>query len=74
MLHRNLKPPLPPEDIANKAYWENQISIQPSLDEIRNLLEQSKSLPEPPNLIPLCASISSEFLTPSAIYLKIAAQ
>nr|POE90583.1 anthranilate synthase component 1 [Quercus suber] len=27
----------------------------------------------PPTLIPVCASISSEFLTPSAIYLKIAA-
>lgn len=46
--------------------------IQPSLDEVTTLLEQLKSLPKPPNLIPLCASISSEFLTPSSIYLKIA--
>ncbi len=47
--------------------------MQPSLDDIYKILEDSKKLSVPPNLIPLCASISSEFLTPSAIYLKIAA-
>lgn len=30
-------------------------------------------VPNPPNLIPLTASISSEFLTPAAIYLKVSA-
>lgn len=49
-----------------------QISVQPSLDDIHSLLDQTKGLEHPPNLIPVCASISSEFLTPSAIYLKIA--
>ncbi|KAF2479142.1 ADC synthase [Neohortaea acidophila] len=49
------------------------INVQPSLDEIHTLLERSKKLSKPPNLFPVCASISSEFLTPSAIYLKIAA-
>ena len=52
----------------------HQISMQPSLHEISSLLEKAQSLPHPPNLVPLCASISSEFLTPSAIYLKIAAR
>ncbi|KAK3681929.1 anthranilate synthase component 1 [Vermiconidia calcicola] len=49
------------------------ISIQPSLDEVEEIVQQSRSHPKPPNLVPLCASISSEFLTPSAIYLKVAA-
>ncbi|WPH03330.1 Hypothetical protein R9X50_00620700 [Acrodontium crateriforme] len=49
------------------------ISVQPSLPEVIQTIEASRSLPAPPNLVPLCASISSEFLTPSAIYLKIAA-
>jgi anthranilate synthase component 1 len=51
-----------------------QLSVKPSLDEIKSLLSQTKDLANPPNLVPLCASISSEFLTPSAIYLKIAAR
>ena len=42
------------------------------MDDIHKLLDEGKKLEKPPNLVPLCASISSEFLTPSAIYLKIA--
>ncbi|KAK5175030.1 anthranilate synthase component 1 [Saxophila tyrrhenica] len=49
------------------------LSVKPSLDEIKDLLSQTKDLPNAPNLVPLVASISSEFLTPTAIYLKIAA-
>ncbi|KAK3680388.1 anthranilate synthase component 1 [Vermiconidia calcicola] len=49
------------------------MSGNPSLDEVDEIVQQSRSLPKPPNLVPLCASISSEFLTPSAIYLKVAA-
>jgi anthranilate synthase component 1 len=54
------------------TYPHTQISVQPYLDDIHTLLDQTKGLANPPNLIPVCASISSEFLTPSAIYLKIA--
>jgi len=50
-----------------------RIGIQPSLDDVRKVLASTSSSPNPPNLVPLCASISSEFLTPSAIYLKISA-
>ncbi|OQO12951.1 hypothetical protein B0A48_02415 [Cryoendolithus antarcticus] len=48
-------------------------NIQPTLREISSLLASSASLPNPPNLIPVCSSISSEFLTPSSIYLKLSA-
>ncbi|KAH0268631.1 anthranilate synthase-like protein component I, partial [Aureobasidium melanogenum] len=47
--------------------------VQPTLPEVRQLLQQAIKLPNPPNLVPLCASISSEFLTPSSIYLKVSA-
>ncbi|KAL1305102.1 hypothetical protein AAFC00_002032 [Neodothiora populina] len=50
-----------------------RVGIQPSLDDVREMLNQSLKLSHPPNLVPLCASISSEFLTPSSIYLKISA-
>lgn len=49
------------------------IHTQPSLGEVSEIVEKSRRLPNAPNLVPLCSSISSEFLTPSAIYLKIAA-
>ncbi|KAI6926803.1 anthranilate synthase-like protein component I [Hortaea werneckii] len=49
------------------------IAVQPSLDQVNQILQHGKALPNPPNLVPLVASISSEFLTPSSIYLKIAA-
>ncbi|KAF2433252.1 anthranilate synthase component I [Tothia fuscella] len=48
--------------------------VQPSLEAIRNVLAEAVSSPNPPNLVPLCTSLSSEFLTPSAIYLKVAAK
>ncbi|KAK4634112.1 Anthranilate synthase component 1 [Fulvia fulva] len=49
------------------------IAAQPSFEEVQNIVEKTKSWPNVPNLIPLCTSISSEFLTPSTIYLKVAA-
>ncbi|QDS73566.1 anthranilate synthase component 1 [Venturia effusa] len=48
--------------------------VQPSLDAIRDVLTKANTLPNSPNLVPLCTSLSSEFLTPSSIYLKVAAQ
>lgn len=49
----------------------DQTKPQPSLDEIRTILDAKHETQ--PNLIPLTASISSEFLTPSSIYLKVTA-
>ncbi|KAK4547824.1 hypothetical protein LTR36_010543 [Oleoguttula mirabilis] len=49
------------------------ITVQPSYEDVQTIVAAGKKLANAPNLIPLCASISSEFLTPSSIYLKIAA-
>jgi anthranilate synthase component 1 len=49
------------------------VNVQPSLEEVRDIIDRSKAWSDAPNLVPICASISSEFLTPSAIYLKVAA-
>ncbi|KAK4998854.1 anthranilate synthase component 1, partial [Elasticomyces elasticus] len=51
-----------------------QVSVHPPLEDVRDLLSAAIKLPHPPNLVPLCASVSSEFLTPSAVYLKISAK
>ncbi len=52
------------------------MKIQPSLDEVRQVVAAAVtgSNSERPNRVPICASISSEFLTPSSIYLKLSAQ
>jgi anthranilate synthase component 1 len=52
----------------------SQVTVQPSLDAIRSTLSSAISEPNPPNLVPICTSLSSEFLTPSSIYLKVAAK
>ncbi|KAF2724114.1 anthranilate synthase component [Polychaeton citri CBS 116435] len=51
----------------------HKIPMQPSLNEVRSILSKAQQHPNPPNLIPLVVSISSEFLTPASIYLKVAA-
>ncbi|GAB7360513.1 hypothetical protein MBLNU230_g8463t1 [Neophaeotheca triangularis] len=48
-------------------------SVQPTFDHVQSIVDAGNKLPNAPNLVPICASMSSEFLTPSAIYLKIAA-
>lgn len=50
-----------------------QLPVTPSLDEVREVLQTSSNSTHPPNLVPVCASISAEFHTPSSIYLKISA-
>ncbi|TAQ84765.1 hypothetical protein B7494_g6923 [Chlorociboria aeruginascens] len=45
--------------------------LQPSLSTIQTLLSQSSKLPNPPNLVPVFAQVSSDLITPSAAYLKI---
>ncbi|KAF2005188.1 anthranilate synthase component 1 [Amniculicola lignicola CBS 123094] len=52
----------------------SQLGVQPSLDTVREVLSKSINSPKPPNLVPLFSSISAEFLTPSSIYLKVAAK
>lgn len=51
-----------------------QLGLQPSLDTVRQVLAAAVTSPNPPNLVPVFASISAEFLTPSSIYLKISAK
>ncbi|KAL9068054.1 MAG: hypothetical protein Q9157_006618 [Trypethelium eluteriae] len=48
--------------------------VQPSLETVRQVLSAEINTPNPPNLVPLCTSISAEFLTPSSIYLKVSAK
>lgn len=51
-----------------------QLGIQPSLDTVRQVLAAAANSPNPPNLVPVFSSISAEFLTPTSIYLKVAAR
>jgi anthranilate synthase component I len=51
-----------------------QLAIQPTIDQVENILFQSKSSNHPPNLVPLSASISADLLTPTLAYLKISAR
>jgi anthranilate synthase component 1 len=51
-----------------------QVTIQPPLEAIRDVLSKSANDKNVANLVPICTTLSSEFLTPSSIYLKVAAQ
>ena len=51
-----------------------QPNVQPTLDQVHDVLSSTAALPNPPNLVPICSSISAEFLTPSSIYLKVSSQ
>lgn len=53
---------------------ETQVNIQPSLEIIREVLSVSKNLPNAPNVVPLCATIPADFLTPTLAYVKISAK
>ncbi|EXJ95056.1 anthranilate synthase component I [Capronia coronata CBS 617.96] len=48
-----------------------QAQIQPSLEEVTSILSKSKSSRYPPNLVPLCAQIPADLLTPTVAYLKV---
>ncbi|KAF2141398.1 uncharacterized protein K452DRAFT_288103 [Aplosporella prunicola CBS 121167] len=52
----------------------SRLGVEPSLDTVREVLSSYVKVPNPPNLVPICSSISAEFLTPASIYLKIAAK
>ncbi|KAL8899041.1 MAG: hypothetical protein Q9207_006394 [Kuettlingeria erythrocarpa] len=48
-------------------------TIQPSFGTVREVLGSYQNTSNPPNLVPLCASIQGSRLTPSAVYLKLSA-
>lgn len=49
------------------------LNIRPSLDVVFQALSLHKNSSNPPNLVPLCATISGADLTPSAVYKKLSA-
>jgi anthranilate synthase component I len=49
----------------------NQILVQPSLETVRKALSEASTKPSPPNLVPVSTVLSSEFHTPSELYLKL---
>ncbi|KAF7189800.1 Anthranilate synthase component 1 [Pseudocercospora fuligena] len=50
------------------------IAVQPSFEEVQKIVQSTKGKANAPNLIPVCTSIPSSRLTPSTIYLKVAAK
>ena len=48
-----------------------QITIQPDIERIEDVLSKSKSSSHRPNLVPLSATIPADLLTPTLAYLKI---
>ncbi|KAI9805453.1 MAG: anthranilate synthase component 1 [Sarcosagium campestre] len=50
-----------------------RINIQPSLDASREILSDALQSASAPTLLPLCATIPADFLTPSLAYLKVSA-
>jgi anthranilate synthase component I len=50
-----------------------QLAIQPTIEQIQDVLSRSVSSDHPPNLVPVCASIPADLLTPTLAYLKISA-
>jgi anthranilate synthase component 1 len=49
-----------------------QITVVPSLETAKDVINRSKDSKYPPNLLPLTASIPADLLTPTLAYLKIA--
>jgi anthranilate synthase component I len=55
------------------AYLPQSV-IKPPLEVVEELLSKSKSSKYPPNLVPLCAQIPADLLTPTLAYLRISAK
>ncbi|KAK3381126.1 ADC synthase [Podospora didyma] len=49
------------------------LDIRPSVDDARKLYDETSSAALRPTLLPVCVSLPSDLLTPSAIYLKLSA-
>lgn len=50
-----------------------KLDIHPNVEDARKLFEQTSDAPQKPTLLPICISLPSDLLTPSAIYLKLSA-
>ncbi|KAM7215290.1 hypothetical protein V8F06_009341 [Rhypophila decipiens] len=50
-----------------------KLDIRPNLEDARKIFEQTSNAPQKPTLLPICISLPSDLLTPSAIYLKLSA-
>ena len=51
-----------------------RVKVQPSLEQVQEILTNIECHPRPPNLVPLCATIPADTLTPTLAYLKISAK
>ena len=51
-----------------------KLKVQPSLEDAKIALSSLKASPNPPNLVPMCATIPADTLTPTLAYLKISAK
>lgn len=49
----------------------DKLDIRPSAAEAQRLYAQTSSAPSRPTLLPVCITVPSDLLTPSAIYLKL---
>lgn len=50
-----------------------KLDIRPTADDAKKLFEQTRQATPRPTLLPVCISLPSDLLTPSAIYLKLSA-
>jgi anthranilate synthase component I len=50
-----------------------QIDIEPTLGKVEDVLSKFTSSSDAPNMVPLCASIPADLLTPTLAYLRISA-
>ena len=50
-----------------------KLDVRPTVDEAQKLFEQTRQVTPRPTLLPVCISLPSDLLTPSAIYLKLSA-
>lgn len=51
-----------------------QVAIQPTIEQVQDVLSGLETSSHPPNLVPLCASIPADLLTPTLAYLKLSAK
>lgn len=50
-----------------------QVAIEPTLERVEDVLSHFRSSSQAPNLVPLCASIPADLLTPTLAYLRVSA-
>lgn len=48
-----------------------KLDIRPTVGEAQNYYEQASSASPKPTLLPICITVPSDLLTPSATYLKL---